>query len=179
MWRSSLSCRPQGVDNAPASAQAIRLRLTNVGHGLLARRVEHGGHACDLTESYATRARPSAELIEKIDDAFSPEEARDAFTRLGSATGSYRTWSGASIQVREQVRRLFEARAENCGCNTTSVFRCDDCAGTTNYYGVVCVLNGGAVNICEYKDGGCGFFWQYPCEGKCCMTICGREDFCL
>jgi len=125
--------------------------------------------------NYQEQRRPGAALLVQIDDAFSPLDARDAFTSLGSPGGSYRpTLAAASILIKNDLRRLFEVRADNCDCSVGSVFACDGCAGNTFEFARYC--KAWAWSGCDITWGGCGFLWQYPCDGRCCYSVCGSPQ---
>ena len=122
--------------------------------------------------NYAGRGQARRDLLERLDNAFSPADTAEAFTSLGSAAGSYGTWAGASLQLQRQLRAILVAKADPCDCSVGSAFACDGCDPLFDVFATHCKPFGWS--NCAVTQGGCGFLWMYPCDGRCCYMQCTR-----
>lgn len=127
--------------------------------------------------TYRDRVRPSEDLKALVATAFSAAERDSLFYRLGperpSMTANYEALAArVALAARNwpvvaAIRKSSVASAAACDCNVGSWF-CNGCDGTFYPMAYMCKGGGG----CDIQQDGCGWGWQYPCNGRCLYVMC-------
>ena len=122
-----------------------------------------------------SKSKLTKDFNDSVQSAFPTSQSKFIFSRLGDAEGRPITLAAAQLMLLEGARARFVAYAMEEPVNLGTCNCASDYSGLLPecpFSGVSCTLGaGGVYYTCDWQGYGCGFFWFYPCDGRCCNGV--------